>query len=172
MLCPFWGAGGELGSHLTQCDQSQGIPPYTSGILIDPTICLQYTNITDRQTQQTDKQDRTDNNLIAQGEQFSWKWHLWHINCRKVYGPSTNGEMSLLDIISTRRTRNVGQCPTSGRPAEYRWHLLFNAAKFGWRPLLECCAVALPRREPHWNLQGCPKLANRYQSLVGRSSLY
>jgi len=22
-----------------------------------------------------------------------------------------------------------------GRPAEYRWHLLFNAAKFGWRPL-------------------------------------
>ena len=24
-----------------------------------------------------------------------------------------------------------------GRPAEYRWHLLFNAAKFGWRPLLD-----------------------------------
>ena len=27
---------------------------------------------------------------------------------------------------------------------------------FGWRPLLECCAVTLPRRETCWNLQGCP----------------
>ena len=24
-----------------------------------------------------------------------------------------------------------------GRPAEYRWRLLSNAAKFGWRPLLD-----------------------------------
>ena len=30
-----------------------------------------------------------------------------------------------------------------GRPAEYRWRPLFNAAKFGWRPLLECRAVTL-----------------------------
>ena len=30
----------------------------------------------------------------------------------------------------------------------------------------------LPRRESHWNLQGCPKLANRSQPLVGRSSPY
>jgi len=29
-----------------------------------------------------------------------------------------------------------------GRPAEYRWRSLFNAAKFGWRPLLECRAVS------------------------------
>jgi len=57
-----------------------------------------------------------------------------------------------------------------GRPAEYRWRPLFNAAKFGWRPLLECRAVTLPRRETRWNLQGCPKLANRSQPLVGRSS--
>jgi len=59
-----------------------------------------------------------------------------------------------------------------GHPAEYRWRPLFNAAKFGWRPLLEGRAVMLPRRETRWNLQGCPKLANRYQPLVGRSSLY
>ena len=38
-----------------------------------------------------------------------------------------------------------------GRPAEYRWHPLFNDAKFGWRPLQECCAVTLPRRETRWN---------------------
>jgi len=57
-----------------------------------------------------------------------------------------------------------------GRPAEHRWRPLFNAAKFGWRPLLECRAIMLPRRETRWNLQGCPKLANRSQPLVGRHS--
>ena len=33
-----------------------------------------------------------------------------------------------------------------GHPAEYRWHPLFNAAKFGCCSLLECRAVTLPRR--------------------------
>jgi len=37
-----------------------------------------------------------------------------------------------------------------GRPAEYRWRPLFNAAKFGWRLILECRAVRLPRRETRW----------------------
>ena len=59
-----------------------------------------------------------------------------------------------------------------GRPAERRWRPLFNAAKFGWRPLLKCCAVTLPWRENGWNLQACPKLANKSQPLVGRSSPY
>jgi len=62
------------------------------------------------------------------------------------------------------------QC--DGRPAKYKWCPLFNAAKFGWRPLLECRAVTLPTCERHWNLQGCPKLANRSQPLGGRSSPY
>jgi len=57
-----------------------------------------------------------------------------------------------------------------GRPAKYRWRRVFNAAKFGRRPLLECRAVTLPRRESRSNLQVCPKLANRSQPLVGRSS--
>jgi len=38
-----------------------------------------------------------------------------------------------------------------GRPTDYRWHPLFNAAKVGWRPLLECRAVTLPRSEIRWN---------------------
>ena len=59
-----------------------------------------------------------------------------------------------------------------GRPAEYRWRPLFNAAKFGWRPVLECCAITLPRHDTRWNLQGCPILTNRAQPLVGRSSPY
>jgi len=35
------------------------------------------------------------------------------------------------------------------RPAEYTWRplLKLNAEKFGWRPILECRAVTLPRRE-------------------------
>jgi len=59
-----------------------------------------------------------------------------------------------------------------GRPNEYTWHPLFNTAKFGWRPLWECRAVTLTRSETHWNFQGCPKLANRSQPLVGWSSPY
>ena len=70
----------------------------------------------------------------------------------------------------TTRMRDNAQ--RDGRPAEYTWRPLFNAAKFGWRPLLECRAVTLPKRETRWNLQGCPKLANRSQPLVCRSSPY
>jgi len=57
-------------------------------------------------------------------------------------------------------------------PAEHRWRTLFNAAKFGWRSLLDCYAVMLPRRESRWNSLGCPKLVNRSQPLVSRSSPY
>jgi len=57
-------------------------------------------------------------------------------------------------------------------PAEYRWRPLFNAAKFGWFPLLKYCAVTLPRRETRWNLLECPKLLNRSHTLVGQSSPY
>jgi len=62
--------------------------------------------------------------------------------------------------------------PHDDRSAEYRWRPLFNAAKFGWRPLLQCRTVTLPRRETHWNLQGCLKLVNRSQPVVGRRSPY
>jgi len=57
-------------------------------------------------------------------------------------------------------------------PAEHTWRPLFNAAKSRWRPLLECRAVTLPRRESSCNLQGCPKRTKRSQRLVGRSSPY
>jgi len=69
-------------------------------------------------------------------------------------------------------TRNVGQWQRDGRPAEYRWRPLFNAAKFGWCPLLECHAVTLPKRETRWNYLGCPKLPDRSQPPVGRSWLH
>ena len=69
-------------------------------------------------------------------------------------------------------TRVWANAQRDGRPAEYRWRPLFNATKFGWRLLLECRAVTLPRRETRWNLHGCPKLSKQSQPLVGRSSPY
>jgi len=77
-----------------------------------------------------------------------------------------------LTTLHYRQTRMWANAHRDARPAEYRWHPLFNAAKFGWRPLLEYRAVTLPRRETRWNLQGCPKLPDRSQPLVGLSSLY
>jgi len=49
---------------------------------------------------------------------------------------------------------------------------LCSTLQFGWRPLLECRAVMLPRSETHWNYLGCPKLTKQSQPLVGRSSPY
>ena len=49
---------------------------------------------------------------------------------------------------------------------------LCSTPQFGWRWLLDCRAVRLPRRETRWNLQGCPKLPDRSQPLIDRSSPY
>jgi len=48
-------------------------------------------------------------------------------------------------------TRMWANAQRHGRHAEHRWRPLFNAAKFGWRSLLDCCAVTMPRRESHRN---------------------
>jgi len=45
-------------------------------------------------------------------------------------------------------------------------------AKFGLLPLSDVGAVTKPKREARWNLPGCPKLVNRSQPLVDRSSPY
>jgi len=46
-----------------------------------------------------------------------------------------------------RRTTMWANAQRDGRPAEHSWRPLFNVAKFGRRPLLECRAVTKPRRE-------------------------
>jgi len=76
---------------------------------------------------------------------------------------------SSIKVTSTRMWANAQR---DARPAKHRWSPLFNATKFGWRPLLDCRAVTLPRRDTRWNIMGCPKPANRSQPLVGRSSPY
>jgi len=61
-----------------------------------------------------------------------------------------------------------------GRPAKHRWRRLFKAAKFGWRPLLECRAVnnAAKTRNPLKFSWDAPNLPDRSQPLVGQSSPY
>jgi len=69
-------------------------------------------------------------------------------------------------------TRMWANAQRDGRPSKYKWRPLLNAAKFGRRPLLDCRAVTLPKRETHWNLLGCHELTKWSQLLVGRSSPY
>ena len=47
--------------------------------------------------------------------------------------------VSVTTILSriTERTRMWANAQRDGRPAEYRWRPLFNAAKFSWCPLLD-----------------------------------
>ena len=79
---------------------------------------------------------------------------------------SNNKNNNNIETMTTRMWANVQR---DGRPSECRWRPLSKAANFGWRPLLECRAVTLPRRELRWNLLGCPKRASKSQMLVRRS---
>ena len=58
-----------------------------------------------------------------------------------------------------------------GRPAEYRWRSLFNAAKLLTPTTRMPCSNAAKTRNP-LKLAGGPKLTKRSQPLVGRSSPY
>ena len=78
----------------------------------------------------------------------------------------------IANTITYIATRMWATAQRDGRLAEHRWRPLFNAAKFGWRSLLDGPAVTLPRCESRWNQVGCPELVNRSQPLAGRSSLY
>jgi len=49
--------------------------------------------------------------------------------------------MTFARVYNTTKTRMWANAQRDGRPAEYRWRPLFNATKFGWCPLLQCCAV-------------------------------
>ena len=109
-------------------------------------------------------------------EQFPVYWNVtldwmlsYKVNVIKTAAVLKSRNCLLFKLDSTRMWADVQR---DGRAVEYRWHPLFNAAKFGRLALLEYWAVTLPRRETRWNYLGCPKLPDRYQSLVGRSSPY
>ena len=71
----------------------------------------------------------------------------------------------LWKIAATRMWANAQR---DGRRAKYRWRPLFNAAKFV-TPTREPCSNASKTRNS-LKFAGCPKLPNRPQPLVGRSS--
>ena len=58
-----------------------------------------------------------------------------------------------------------------GRPAEYRWRPLFNAALWLTPTTRVTCSNAAKKRNP-LKFAGVPKLTKRSQPLVGRSSPY
>ena len=58
-----------------------------------------------------------------------------------------------------------------GRPAEYRWCPLFNAAKFHWRPLLVPCSNGAKTRNP-LKLAGLPQTNETISAISKRSSPY
>jgi len=80
--------------------------------------------------------------------------------------------LSINAHVKINGTRMWANAQGDGCPAKYRWCSLFNAANFGWRPLLDCPAVTVPRRKTRWNLLGCPKQPNWSQPLVGRRLPY
>jgi len=96
----------------------------------------------------------------------------WNCKSNELENFITTFQTAQVYLTVTVTTRMWANAQRDGCPAEHRWRPPFNAAQFGWRPLLECRVATLPRRESRWNFQGCPKLANRSQPLVGRSSPY
>ena len=76
------------------------------------------------------------------------------------------------EVEYTAKTRNAGQCPTWWSPCQTQMAPSVQHRKVRLTPTTRCRAVTLPRRETSWNLQGCPKLPNRSQPLVGRSLPY
>jgi len=54
-----------------------------------------------------------------------------------------------------------------GRPAEYRWCPLFNAAKFGCPPLLECRAVTSAKTRNPLKFAGVPQTRQQISAVSG-----
>ena len=59
--------------------------------------------------------------------------HLLHADLRLLIADLLQNFHSENNIT----TRMWANAQPDGRPAEHRWRPLFNAPKFGWRPLLD-----------------------------------
>jgi len=70
------------------------------------------------------------------------------------------------------KTRMWANVQRDGRPVEYRWRPLFNAANFGWRPLLEYRPVTLPRRETRWHFAKVPQSRQQISAATGLTFTY
>jgi len=71
--------------------------------------------------------------------------------------------------VKSITTRMWANAQRDDRPTGYRWRPLFNAAKFGWRRLLECRAVTLQlakTRNP-FKFAGVPQTNERISAVSG-----
>ena len=86
-----------------------------------------------------------------------WKFFKDSDNLQKCTTKAIKEQMPANWLSSINKDRILlnrmwANAQRDGRPAIYRRRPLFNAAKFGWRPLPEYRAVTLPRRETtRWN---------------------
>ena len=72
-------------------------------------------------------------------------------------------------LYMTRKlSRNVGQCPTWWPPCRIQVAPTDQRCKVWLRPLLECRAVALPRRETRWNFTGVPQTPEQISAVSGQ----
>ena len=88
-------------------------------------------------------------------DQFKWRrWRFWRddlhpfwiileenfdllLQSQLCYSEMVNSGTSLICKYGVFRTRMWANAQRDGRPAEHRWHPLFNAANFGWHRLLD-----------------------------------
>jgi len=66
-------------------------------------------------------------------------WYLWLLIAYTI------SYLTMWKYSNTHLTRMWAIAQRGGRPAEYRWRPVLNAAKFGSRQLLKCRAVTLPK---------------------------
>jgi len=86
--------------------------------------------------------------VILEIYKVSWKFSGWL--CEFAHLSLILVTILVFQSVSVQ-TRMWASAERDGCPAVYRWRPLFNTAKFGCCPLLEYCAVTLPRRETRWN---------------------
>jgi len=111
--------------------------------------------------------DKTDEAqlLVEHSNMLSLGWNVitraapswWHVNLGTTYFSvsratvhhlySVTHKYLIIDqvtecstVVPSEKQQTAGMWANAqrdGRPAEHRWHPLFNAAKFSWRPLLD-----------------------------------
>ena len=85
-------------------------------------------------------------------------------HCRYRYRP--HHICHTIWLLNYNEDKKCGRMPNVMATLPNIGSALCSTPQFGWRPLLECRAVTLPRRETRWNYLGCPKLTKRSQPLV------
>jgi len=118
---------------------------------------LQTTDARQTTDRQTDRQtyDGRASSYSEREHDFTFANNINHVqltsyNIQLSEKHCTTTLNSGITIIRTTMWANAqcdGYAQCDGRPAEYRWRPVFNAAKFGSRPLLECRAVTVSRCE-------------------------